>query len=96
MARGACVSRFGPSPFLEAMRFARYLIDRPETVAFREVLDFGSGSGLFAIAAENAAARPLPLAVMIDPFAAAAIAGQCRTEGSNPGITADLLGTEVG
>jgi predicted nicotinamide N-methyase len=51
---------------------ARYLLDRPELVTGRCVLDFGSGSGLVAIAAAKAGAADV-LAAEIDPFAAAAI-----------------------
>src|SRR6059058_6217722 len=35
---------------------ARYLLDHPEIVAGRELLDFGAGSGLVAIAAAKAGA----------------------------------------
>src|ERR1051325_9232473 len=47
---------------------ARYLLDNRAEVARRSVLDFGSGSGLVAIAAERAGARSV-LASDIDPFA---------------------------
>jgi len=52
---------------------ARYLLDNPEIVAGREVLDIGSGSGIVAIAAAKAGAAAVT-AAEIDPFAAAAIA----------------------
>src|SRR5437868_15456592 len=52
---------------------ARYLLDHPETVAGRELLDFGAGSGLVAIAAAKAGAARV-IAAEIDPFATAAIA----------------------
>jgi len=52
---------------------ARYLLDHPETVAGREVLDIGSGSGIVAIAAAKAGASRV-VAAEIDPFGAAAIA----------------------
>ena len=52
---------------------ARHLLDHPEIVRDRLVLDFGAGSGLLAIAAVKAGAR-LATAAEIDPFAAAAIA----------------------
>lgn len=52
---------------------ARYLLDHPETVAGREILDFGSGSGLVAIAAARAGAARVT-AAEIDPFATTAIA----------------------
>lgn len=52
---------------------ARYLLDRPEVVARRSVLDIGSGSGLVAIAAALAGAGEVA-ASDIDPYAFAAIA----------------------
>ncbi|MGH7031455.1 MAG: class I SAM-dependent methyltransferase [Stellaceae bacterium] len=59
---------------------ARYLLYHPERVAGRSVLDFGSGSGLVAIAAAIAGAGPV-LAAEIDPFAAAAIAANAALNG---------------
>jgi len=52
---------------------ARYVLDNPEIVAGKRVIDFASGSGLVAIAARKAGAASV-LAADIDPFAAAAIA----------------------
>jgi predicted nicotinamide N-methyase len=52
---------------------ARYILDYPGAVAGRSVLDFGSGSGLVAIAAARAGADRVQ-AAEIDPLAAAAIA----------------------
>jgi predicted nicotinamide N-methyase len=49
---------------------ARYLIDRPELVRGKRVLDFGSGSGLCGIGAAKSGARVH--AVELDPLAAAA------------------------
>jgi predicted nicotinamide N-methyase len=51
---------------------ARYVLDHPETVAGRRVLDFASGSGLVAIAAAMAGARSVA-ASDLDPFAIAAV-----------------------
>jgi predicted nicotinamide N-methyase len=51
---------------------ARYILDHPAEVAERSVLDFGSGSGLVAIAAAKAGAREV-IAADIDAFAIAAI-----------------------
>lgn len=51
---------------------ARYLLDHPELVAGRLVLDLGSGSGLVAIAAGMAGAAAV-IAADPDPMAAAAI-----------------------
>lgn len=50
---------------------ARYVLDNPELVAGRTVLDFGAGSGLVAIAAAKAGARSV-LALDIDALANAA------------------------
>ena len=70
---------------------ARYLLDRPETVAGREVLDIGSGSGIVAIAAAKAGASRV-VAADIDPFAAAAIALNAPLNGVTITVeTRDLL-----
>ncbi len=50
---------------------ARYLLDHPDTVAGRRVLDLGTGSGLVAIAAARCGATAVT-AVDIDPHAIAA------------------------
>jgi predicted nicotinamide N-methyase len=52
---------------------ARYVLDHPEIVAGKRVLDFGAGSGLVALAAARAGAAHV-VAADIDPFAVAAIA----------------------
>ena len=52
---------------------ARYVLDNPETVANKHVIDLASGSGLVAIAAMKAGADYV-LAADIDSFAVAAIA----------------------
>ena len=51
---------------------ARHLLDRPDLVAGRRVLDFGAGSGIVAIAAAKAGARIV--AAEPDRFAVAAVA----------------------
>jgi predicted nicotinamide N-methyase len=51
---------------------ARYVLDHPETVRGKDVLDFGSGSGLVAIAAAKAGAERV-MAADIDAYAYAAI-----------------------
>ena len=50
---------------------ARYILDYPEIVAGRRVLDYGCGSGLVAIAAAKAGAHHV-VAVDIDPHAVVA------------------------
>ncbi|MGH7061226.1 MAG: class I SAM-dependent methyltransferase [Stellaceae bacterium] len=71
---------------------ARWLLDHPETVAGHTVLDFGSGSGLVAIAAAKAGARHV-LAAEIDPFAAAAIAANAALNDVEIGIVGDPIDT---
>ena len=51
---------------------ARYVLDHPQTVCGKTVLDFGSGSGLIAIAAAMAGAKHV-VAAEIDAFATAVI-----------------------
>jgi predicted nicotinamide N-methyase len=78
-ATEASLSRFGtPPPFWAfawagGQALARYILDHPETVAEKDVLDLASGSGMVAIAAAMAGARRAT-ASDIDPYAAAAIA----------------------
>lgn len=57
---------------------ARYILDHPNAVAGRTVLDFASGSGLVAIAAMKAGATSV-IASDIDPFALPAIAINATT-----------------
>lgn len=59
---------------------ARYVLDHREMVAARSVLDFGTGSGLVAIAAAKAGAR-MVVAADIDGFAATAIGLNCWANG---------------
>jgi predicted nicotinamide N-methyase len=71
---------------------ARYVLDHPEAVRGKSVLDFGSGSGLVAIAAAKAGAASV-LAADIDAFAAAAIQLNAEANGENVAITQeDLIG----
>ncbi len=73
LARGAVPPPFWAFAWAGGQALARYLLDHPHTVAGCRLLDFGSGSGLVAIAAAIAGAGPV-LAAEIDHFAAAAIA----------------------
>ena len=59
---------------------ARWLLDNPQEVAGRRVLDFATGSGLVAIAAMKAGAVSA-LGADIDPFCAAAVALNAETNG---------------
>jgi predicted nicotinamide N-methyase len=59
---------------------ARYVLDHPELVAGRDVIDLASGSGLVAVAAAQAGARRVR-AADIDAFARAAIALNAAANG---------------
>lgn len=50
---------------------ARYILDHPETVAGRDALDLGAGSGIVGIAAARAGARQV-ISADIDQYAVAA------------------------
>lgn len=54
------------------LALARHVLDHPETVVGRRVLDLGSGSGIVAIAAAKAGAQAV-IAADTDPYAIAAI-----------------------
>ena len=70
---------------------ARYLLDHPETVAGKRVVDFAAGSGIVAIAAMKAGAASA-LAADIDSFCEAAIALNAAANGVEVGFTdVDLL-----
>jgi predicted nicotinamide N-methyase len=70
---------------------ARYVLDTPELVAGRTVLDLGSGSGLVAVAALQAGARAV-VASDPDPYSATAVAVNAATNGVAPiEVVGDLL-----
>ncbi len=75
---------------------ARYILDHPETVRGRRVLDFASGSGLVAIAAMKAGAAEVT-ACDIDSFAIAAIGinAEANEVVINP-LQADIVGEDRG
>ena len=71
---------------------ARLVLDRPELVAGRRVLDFAAGGGLAAIACAKAGAASVE-AAEIDPMAAAAIRLNAALNGVEvTATTADLVG----
>jgi predicted nicotinamide N-methyase len=73
---------------------ARYVLDHPDVVAGRSVLDLGAGSGLVAIAALQAGAARV-LASDVDPYGRAAIAVNADLNGVGPvEVAGDLLDTE--
>jgi predicted nicotinamide N-methyase len=75
---------------------ARYILDHPQTVRGRRVLDFASGSGLVAIAAMKAGAAEVT-ACDIDSFAIAAIAINAQANGvAVSPLQADIVGEDRG
>lgn len=75
---------------------ARYILDHPEQVKNKSVLDFASGSGLVAIAAMQAGASSV-LASDIDPFALPAIEINASANGvSVSRALDDLIGQDGG
>ena len=72
---------------------ARWLLDHPEEVAGKRVIDFAAGSGLVGVAAMKAGAARV-LCADIDPFCAAAVALNAQANGVELAFTArDLLDT---
>ena len=69
---------------------ARYVLDHPQAVAGKRVLDFAAGGGIVGIAAMKAGAASL-LAADIDPFCEAAIALNAAENGVAIAHTADNL-----
>jgi predicted nicotinamide N-methyase len=72
---------FWAFPWAGGQGLARYVLDHPETVAGRSVLDVASGSGLVAVAAAKAGARTVT-AGDIDENALAAIALNAAANGT--------------
>lgn len=54
------------------LALARYVLDQPEAVAGKRILDMGAGSGIVGIAAMKAGAASV-VAADVDPYAVAAI-----------------------
>lgn len=74
---------------------ARYVLDHPECVVGKRVVDFASGSGLVAIAAMKAGAREV-LAADIDPWTGTAIGLNAALNGVGVGYRRDnLVGTDI-
>jgi predicted nicotinamide N-methyase len=70
---------------------ARWLLDRPQEVSEKRVLDFAAGSGLVGIAAMKAGAAQV-LCCDIDPFCGAAVALNAQANGVEVAFTdANLL-----
>ena len=82
---------FWAFPWAGGQALARHLLDHPETVRDKRVLDLASGSGLVAIAAAMAGAASVT-ANDIDPMCEAAIAANAELNGVEVSYAAgDLL-----
>ena len=84
-----------PPPFwavawLGGQALARYVLDHPDEVRGRRVLDLGSGSGLVALAAKRAGASSV-LAADIDPACATVIPMNAAANGVEVDVTVDDL-----
>jgi predicted nicotinamide N-methyase len=77
---------FWAFPWAGGLAVARYLVEHPEEVAGRHVLDLASGSGLCAIVAMRMGAA-LAQAVDIDPLAEAAVALNAPANGVRIGFS---------
>lgn len=74
---------------------ARYILDHPESVSGKRVVDFASGSGLVAIAAAKAGAAAV-IAADIDPWTETAIRLNAALNGVDVDFTGrNLVGTPV-
>lgn len=75
---------------------ARYILDRPETVRDRTVLDFATGSGMVAIAAVKAGASRV-MAVDMEPFCRTALALNAAANDVDVDFgLSDPIGTDAG
>jgi predicted nicotinamide N-methyase len=77
-------------PWAGGMALARYILDRPEVVAGRRILDLGAGSGLVGIAAARAGAASV-MASDIERYAVAAIGLNAAANG----VTITAIGDDL-
>lgn len=77
-------------PWAGGLALARHILDHPETVAGRRVLDLGCGSGVVAIAAARCGASAVR-AVDVDPHAVAA----ARLNAQANGVTLERLCADI-
>jgi predicted nicotinamide N-methyase len=87
---------FWSFPWAGGQALARYVLDHPDIVAGRRVLDLAAGSGLVAIAAALAGAQEVT-ANDVDPYAAAAQKLNANANGVQlTVVTGDVLDTSGG
>ena len=77
-------------PWLGGQAVARFVLDRPDVVRGRSVLDLATGSGLVALAALRAGAASV-LAADIDPLAAEAVRANAAANGVDVPFAGDDL-----
>jgi predicted nicotinamide N-methyase len=83
---------FWASAWAGGQALARYVLDHPQVVAGRRVLDLAAGSGLVAVAAAKAGAASVT-ANDVDPYALATIPRNAGANGVEVGVQGgDLLG----
>ncbi len=87
---------FWAFPWAGGQGLARHLLDHPDLVAGRRVLDLAAGSGIVAIAAARAGAADVR-AVDVDPAASAAVGANAAANAvSVAATTADVLDGDAG
>lgn len=72
------------------LALARHILDRPQTVAGRRVLDLGAGAGIVGIAAAMAGASEV-IAAEVDRYALAALALNVAANGVAVSVVSDDL-----
>jgi predicted nicotinamide N-methyase len=92
LARLGDASPYWAYPWAGGVGLARYILDHPEALAGRRVLDLGAGSGLVGLAAARAGAK-MVIAAEIDPYARVALSLNAAANEAEIGvIDADLTG----
>lgn len=81
---------FWSVPWAGGQALARWVLDHPEAVRGRRVVDFGAGSGLVAIACARAGAASVR-AVDVDPLAEAA----CLLNAAENGVRIDVTRGDI-
>jgi predicted nicotinamide N-methyase len=85
---------FWSVPWAGGQALARWVLDHPESVRGRRVMDFGTGSGLVAIAAAMAGAKTVR-AVDVDAVACAACGVNVEANGLGVGVEPDGGAIEI-
>lgn len=96
LARHGLPPPFWAFPWAGGQAVARWLLDAPDRVRGRTVLDFGAGCGLAALAARRAGAARA-VATDVDPLAAVAQHLNAQVNGlALDHVVADIIGTPPG